>query len=255
MRKRSLKRMSWISNTPLFTIISKHESEFVARDFCCNATSSPFLVLGKSERAIKSRLLQLCSQQKANEKKKNCAIVKSKAAPLQPPDTKSRNIVSTMPPSEPNSLCAPSQPTDARVNFVLQAVSAEALSQVQPAATTTPLQLQWNKADKAAAPAMFSVVKSQNDSGHKDPALNESPDTKPLVALTPKPHQNVTLPLIRSKTGRIILPSSLKPSKFRLHAFIVCIVFYCIYPDTFFFFVCFFYFPAKLARASIPSPF
>lgn len=226
---------------PLFLYIHHQRGMiliFVRCDLCCNATLPPFLISGKSEREIKSRLFQLCNKQKGNEKKKNSGLLKSKAALLQPPDTKSGNMVPTVPLLETNVLRAPSQPTDACVNVVLQTVSAQALSQVQPAAATSASQLQWIKADEAAAPVMFTAVKSQNESEHKDPALvvnNESPDTKPLVALVPKPHQNVTLPLIRSKTGRIILPSSLKPSKLRVYVFILCFVFYFMYPDTFFF--------------------
>lgn len=121
-----------------------------------------------------------------------------------------------MPQLEPKFLHAPSQSTDARVNFVWQRATAEAHSQVRPVAAASPSQVQRYKADEAAAPTVCTMMKLQNESEQIGSALavkNESPDTKPLVALVPKAQQKVMLPLIRSKTGRIILPSSLKPGE------------------------------------------
>lgn len=181
---------------------------------------------GKSEKMIKSKLLQLYNKQKANEKTMKwtpffSSLLKSRAALLQPPDTGSCDKAPSLPLLEPNLSCAPSLPckaTGARVNFVLQTVKNEAPSQpaalsANSMATTSPSDLQENKLDKATAPAQFTIVKSK-DSEEKGPThiiTNGSADIKPLVPLAPKPHQNLTLPLIRSKTGRIILPSSLKP--------------------------------------------
>lgn len=210
-------------------------------NLCCKNTLPPSFFLGKSESAIKTKLLQLYNKQKANEKTPFfSSLLKSRAALLHPPDPKSRDKAPTMPLSEPNFFGTPSQSgqsTDARVNFVSQTIKVEAPSPpaalpARSSAAASPSDLQGSKADQAAAPALFTVVKSQKDSEHKGPALvvgNESADKKPLVALVPKPHQNVTLPLIRSKTGRIILPSSLKPRKLRVDVFMFNVVLFNAY--------------------------
>lgn len=153
------------------------------------------------------------------------SLLKSRAALLQPPDPKTHDTAPTMPLLEPNFFSAPSEPS--------QIVRPEAPS--QPAAApahsldaTSPSHLK-NKADEAATLEPVTRVKLEEDSEPKSPTLtiiNQPEDKTPPVALVPKLNQNVTLPLVRSKTGRLILPSSLKPRKLRVDilVFNICII-------------------------------
>lgn len=77
-------------------------------------------------------------------------------------------------------------------------------------------QLKFKDQEVSGAPAQVTTPNSQSQS----PTDLDTLDAASSTTSTPKSHnpsphpqKPVTLPLIRSKTGRIILPSSLKPSK------------------------------------------
>lgn len=108
-----------------------------------------------------------------------------------------------------------------------QSLPVMVLSPVQAEVKAPSLQIQ-SKSGEPCTPAQVSVVNSQTEcqpQGPSDKIPSQAPaaqDESSLKLLVPKtknltgePPKHLTLPLIRSKTGRIILPSSLKPRKLR----------------------------------------
>lgn len=96
------------------------------------------------------------------------------------------------------------------------------------AAQTTATAAPENKPSESAAlvqvDQLWSKGKEVSETpDHFPPDSQSQPSTVPSKDSTPKsanPSKPFTLPLIRSKTGRIILPSSLKPSKYGCDVFI-----------------------------------
>lgn len=179
-------------------------------------------------------------------------LLKSRAALLHPPDPDSTVKAPTMPLLEPDFFNTPYQATPtmaALENSVNQTCNPVPPSQPQvetspvKAEVTTPSALAENRPDESEAPVHLAMVKSpQTECQPKGPSAcfsSEASDRESTAAprsdnSTTQPKQQLTLPLIRSKTGRLILPSSLKPRKLRLDLFVnIIYVYYYILTGTF----------------------
>lgn len=195
-------------------------------------------------------------------------LLKSRAALLHPPDPDSTVKAPTMPLLEPDFFSTPYQATstmaalETSVNQTCKPVPPS-----QPRAETSPAQAEVtipsakaeNRPDESEAPVHLAMVKSpQTECQPKGPSAclsSEASDRESTAALrsdnsTTQPKQHLTLPLIRSKTGRLILPSSLKPRKLGLYLFVSIIyVYYYILM------VHFLLFSSQLARATTQSHF
>lgn len=205
--------------------------------------------LGKSEKAIKDKLTEIYNQQKLREKTMKWSpffsnLLKSRAALLHPPDPDSNVKAPTMPLLEPDFFSTPYQATPtmaALENSVNQ--TCKPVPPSHPQAETSPVQAEVtkpsapaeNRPDESEAPAPLAMVKSpQTECQPKGPSAcfsSEASDGESTAAprsdnSTTQPKQHLTLPLIRSKTGRLILPSSLKPRKLRLDLFVSVIYVY-----------------------------
>lgn len=153
-------------------------------------------------------------------------LLQSRAALLQTPTPESKPLSSPL--LQPNFSTASSQPdphttaAQSSVNqtpmhkplSLLSAVSSAASPQAesQPAEPGAPAQVSHSQKEcKPQVPsdaATPQVTAAQDDASPTSSAPNSSqPSAQPL--------QTISLPLIRSKDGRIILPSSLKPRKLR----------------------------------------
>lgn len=197
---------------------------------------------GKSEKVIMDKLKDLSEKQKQRERWRPffSQLLQSRAAALQGVKLESKpeelpllleDNHGTAPTltikEEPTSAPQPNpiatsardilQQIMSRAQQALQRASAQTSSLGPESDIPTPSpQLQTN------TPA--DCDQSKAEAGQcQDPSadslqLNPSKDDAPPVTSTPKsitppvpPHKPFTLPLIRSKTGRLILPSSLKP--------------------------------------------
>lgn len=197
---------------------------------------------GKSEKVIMDKLKDLSEKQKQRERWKPffSRLLQSRAAALQgvkleskpealplllednqgaAPTLTIKEEPTSAPQPNPNATSARDilQQIMSRAQQALQRASAQTSSLGQQSDIPTPSpRLQTN----TPADCDQSKVKAGQS---QDPAadslqLNPAKDAAPPVTSTPKsnthpapPHQPFTLPLIRSKDGRIILPSSLKP--------------------------------------------
>lgn len=171
-------------------------------------------------------------------------LLKSRAALLHPPDPDSTDKPPTMPLLEPDFFSTPYEATptmaalETSVNQTCKPVTpSKPRAETSPvqAEVTTPSALAENRPDESEAPAPLAMVKSpQTESQPKGPSAgfsSEASDRESTAAprsdnSTSQPKQHLTLPLIRSKTGRLILPSSLKPRKLRLDFFVSVIYVY-----------------------------
>ncbi|XP_039980782.1 MAX gene-associated protein isoform X2 [Xiphias gladius] len=201
------------------------------------------LLSGKSEKLIKHKLRDICKRQKMREKTMKWRplfshLLQARAALLQATTPQSK--FNHTPLLQPDFSMAPSQAsphaTLAENNVhemmpLLQPNLHSAQSSVHtPMPLPTPQSLpqavsSLTQAEVIAAPSrvenqpgepVTSVQVSQHQSKFEDQL--EAPGASP-VSSTPNsqnpsvcPPQPFALPLIRSKTGRIILPSSLKPT-------------------------------------------
>lgn len=144
-------------------------------------------------------------------------LLQSRAALLQAdsPQTKKE----TMPLLPSNFLLRPSQ--NPSVSVAAQDSVQKPLSMQLPqpeVENTAP-----SEAKSVAAPSAQTERQDKiSDSNHKMSVKDPTSAQKPSVI---EPVKEITFPLVRSKSGRIILPSSLKPSKSRpafeliLHSF------------------------------------
>lgn len=208
---------------------------------------------------IKHKLKEIYERQKMREKTMKWSpffshLLQSRAALLQAPDPQSK--LKTMPLLEPDFFIAPYQAsphTTAAQNKVDQtpmptphplplAVSSPARAEV-----IVPSPQTQNKPDEPGSPAQSSMANFQTECQPQGPsvtATSQAPAAQDEASPTSsapnsnnpsvQPTKRFTLPLIRSKTGRIILPSSLKPSKLRppaprVSSFICIIIFSQIY--------------------------
>lgn len=158
-------------------------------------------------------------------------------APLQagPHTTASlNNVQQIMMPSQPNLYGTPVQSSahthKIPLHFLPRAVSSPAQTELtaapsevenQQSESVTLFQVdqcqsEFKEPDVARAPAHLTTPSPQSQSptllGPVDAGSKKSSKSK-SYKLSPHPPKPFSLPLIRSKTGRIILPSSLKPSK------------------------------------------
>lgn len=138
-----------------------------------------------------------------------------------------------MPLLQPDFFIAPSQ-TSPHMPAAQSSEDQTPMPDSLPLAVSSPAQVEviapspqtQNKTGEPGVPARLSRANSQTEP--QVPSVTDSlqtPATQDGVSpMSPAPNSNnpsaqstkrFTLPLIRSKTGRIILPSSLKPSKLR----------------------------------------
>ncbi|KAM9339203.1 uncharacterized protein ABDE67_016858 [Symphorus nematophorus] len=196
------------------------------------------LLSGKSEQLIKDKLKEICERQKMREKTMKWSpffsnLLQSRAALLQaitpeselqpkpllkpelfmnpfkpflskPHTTAAQKSVDQTPKPTPHPLpLAVTSPAQAEVS----APSAQAEN--QPGESGAPAQV--NKAiSQTCQPQVPSVTAISPVPAAQDGA-SPTPSTPNSSNPSVHPSQPFSLPLIRSKTGRIILPSSLKP--------------------------------------------
>lgn len=173
--------------------------------------------LGKSEKDIQDRLTEFYKQEKLKEKTMKfnpffSNLLQSRAALLQADHSQAKKETIPLLPS--NFLLRSSQPPSVSVAAHNSAVQKPLSMQLsQPEVENTTL----SEAKTVAAPS------AHTDRQDKIPNFNPKMSVK-ATTVTQKPSviqpvQEISFPLVRSKSGRIILPSSLKPSKSRSPTF------------------------------------
>lgn len=184
-----------------------------------------FTFLGKSELLVRRKLTQIYDMQKMREKTMKWSpfyshLLQSRAALLQ--DTTPHSLPQRTPILQPSFCMAPSQVSPHTTAAVKSEDSTlKPTAHPQPTAAFSPVvapPLQTtSKPVQPGAPAQLRLSNSQTECQPQVPSdaastTSPSPSTTNTSAHPPHPF---ALPLIRSKTGRIILPSSLRPSKLR----------------------------------------
>ncbi|KAL7389187.1 hypothetical protein ABVT39_028064 [Epinephelus coioides] len=174
---------------------------------------------GKSELVIRHKLNEICDRQKMREKTMKWQpffsnLLQSRAAFLQ----------ATMPQSKLQSTQLSQSDfnlASSQANAVTQAVQKKIMSLLQTnlQRTPAPSSVRTPMPPPFSSPAQVEVTAPPLQGGQ--PPTNVSPvegqqaipaaPAQSSVAAPVRPPQPFALPLIRSKTGRIILPSSLKP--------------------------------------------
>lgn len=149
-------------------------------------------------------------------------LLQSRAALLQAKNPQSELEVKPL--LQPDFLTAPSQDSPSSIasqNSVDQPalpkpfpVPVAASSPAQVEASAPPPQTQ-DKPDEPGASAEVNESSSQSKVPSTTPTPTAQEGSWSKQNLNSPPTKQITLPLIRTKTGRIILPSSLKPSKLR----------------------------------------
>lgn len=222
-----------------------------------------FFFSGKSDDEIRQRLKEVYDLQKMREKTMKWSpffshLLQSRAALLQ--DTSSQLNLKTMPLSQPDFFHAPSQTsphTTAPQNGGDQTPSPDSLPPSVFSLATSP-QTQ-NRPGEPGVPAQLCRASFQTDPQVPSvTAALQTPTAQDGVSPTASNSDNpsaqstkhFTLPLIRSKTGRIILPSSLKPSKFRPSAPTRIKIHFCV---SLYSYRCIFFIFSQSVRASIHS--
>ncbi|XP_070844164.1 uncharacterized protein [Chaetodon trifascialis] len=177
---------------------------------------------GKSDTLIKEKLTQICDRQKTRESLLYSHLLQCRAVALQ--TTTPQSKLQPPPLLQPHFFIAPSNPhTTADQSSVDLKPTPPSLplplsvSSPAQAELTAPSLLAENQPDDPGAPAQDSMTKSQTECKPANPEVTAAQDRTSPVSSTPGSNsvqlsQRFTLPLIRSKTGRIILPSSLKPT-------------------------------------------
>ncbi|XP_076612472.1 uncharacterized protein LOC143336289 [Chaetodon auriga] len=178
------------------------------------------LLSGKSDTLIKQKLTQICDRQKTKESFLFSHLLQRRAADLQTATPQSK--LRPTPLLQPDFFIAPSNPhSTADQNSVDLTPTPPSLplpvSSPAPAELTAPSLLAENQPGDPGASAQDSVTKPQTECKPATPEVTAAQDRTSPVSSTPSSNsvqlsQRFTLPLIRSKTGRIILPSSLKPT-------------------------------------------
>ncbi|XP_069371108.1 MAX gene-associated protein isoform X2 [Paralichthys olivaceus] len=197
------------------------------------------ILSGKSEMLIKHKLSAICRKQKMREKTMKWSpffsqLLQSRAALLQNRAPQSQHMPLLHPDFIPHKTAA--QTNAQPIMAVLDPISAQSsvnppkpLSTLlstplsHPQAASTPAKAfltaalsQGENQEQPGAPAQGSVPNSQSQvpTGKDIPPTTATP-----VTTTPNPQNpstnplpSISLPLIRSKTGRLILPSSMKPT-------------------------------------------
>ncbi|KAM8726589.1 MAX gene-associated protein isoform 2-T3 [Acanthopagrus schlegelii] len=179
---------------------------------------------GKSELLVRRKLTQIYDMQKLREKTMKWSpfyshLLQSRAALLQ--DTTPNSNSQRTPILQPSFFMAPSQVsphTTAAHNQKSVESTLKPTPHSQPTAVSSPViappPQTKSKPVNPGAPAQVRSSNSQTECQPKVP-----PDAASTTSPSPKstntsahPPQPFALPLIRSKTGRIILPSSMRPT-------------------------------------------
>ncbi|XP_023285958.1 MAX gene-associated protein-like [Seriola lalandi dorsalis] len=180
------------------------------------------ILSGKSENLIKNKLRDICQRQKMREKTMKWRpifshLLQSRAALLQAKNPQSMS--KPMPLLQPDFLMASSAAHN-NVHQVMSLLQPNVHRAQSSAQTPVPLPTHTSKfEDQQEAPgAPAQDTQSQVPTVPASPQVTAAQDGTSPVSSTPNsqspsapPPQPFTLPLIRSKTGRLILPSSLKP--------------------------------------------
>lgn len=166
---------------------------------------------GRSEKVIQDRLKEFYKEEKLKEKSMKWSpffsnLLQSRAALLQADN------------SEAKKETMPLLPSD----FLLRPSQHPSISVVaQNTAVLKPLRMQLFQPEvkKTMPPEVKSVAAPSPHNGRKD-KISDSVAQMSVKATTStqkpdviQPVKEISFPLVRSKSGRIILPSSLKPSK------------------------------------------
>lgn len=138
-------------------------------------------------------------------------LLQSRAALLQADNSQTKT--DTMPLLPSNFLLRSSQNPSASVAAQDSAVQKPlSMQPSQPEVeNTTP-----SEAQPAAAPSAPTERQDKISDSNQKMSVKDATSTQPSAI---EPVKEITFPLVRSKSGRIILPSSLKPSKSRPPAF------------------------------------
>nr|XP_046229084.1 MAX gene-associated protein [Scatophagus argus]XP_046229085.1 MAX gene-associated protein [Scatophagus argus] len=190
------------------------------------------LLSGKSDKAIKHKLKQICDRQKLRENTQKwrpffSSLLQSRAAYLQ---TNPQSKLLPSPLSQPDRFMtlfpaslhttASQHNRDQRLlpnpHSMSVAVSSPAQVEVtapspqeQPGEPATPSQVTTSSSTcQPQVPSVTAILKVTTGQNGASPVTSAPHSSNPSVRL----RQPLTYPLIRSKTGRIILPSSLKPT-------------------------------------------
>ncbi|XP_034756130.1 MAX gene-associated protein [Etheostoma cragini] len=205
------------------------------------------LLSGKSNKMIKQKLAEICERQRIREKKQEWSpffsnLLQSRAALLQATASQSKHQPTPL--LQPDFYTAPSQanPPIKALNEMMSVLRSNLQSPPAQSTPQTPTpqsvcSLTQAKAPAPSQPDAQHPIKSEVQqeppgvpaqvsmpNSHKECSVaathqvtaaqdgaspaSSTPNSSKLPVQHPKPFP---LPLIRSKTGRIILPSSLKP--------------------------------------------
>ncbi|XP_060947666.1 MAX gene-associated protein isoform X2 [Limanda limanda] len=195
------------------------------------------ILSGKSENLIKHKLRDICNRHKMREKAKKWSpffsqLLQSRAAFLQNAASKSQRMpllhcdfITTQSEVQPHKTAAPTnaQPLLSPTQSIENLPKPVSTPLPHPQAASTPAkadltallsQGETRKKPGALAKGTVPNLQSQVPAGKDIPPTTATPVTK-----SPKPKKafngrlrSVPLPLIRSNTSRLILPSSMKPT-------------------------------------------
>ncbi|XP_041814517.1 uncharacterized protein magl isoform X2 [Chelmon rostratus] len=190
------------------------------------------LLSGKSDSLIKEKLKEICERQKAREMtmkwKPFSHLLRYRAAALQTttPQSKLWSTPLLQPDffltalSNPHTTAAQSTvdptPIPTPPGNTLEPLAASSPAQAE---VTAPSPQAENQPDEPEVPAQTSMTDSQTECKPATLQVTAAQEEASPASSTPSTNnqsirlsKSFTLPLIRSKTGRIILPSSLKPT-------------------------------------------
>lgn len=166
--------------------------------------------LGRSEKLIQDRLKEFYKEEKLKEKTMKWSpffsnLLQSRAALLQADNSQAKK--ETVPLLPPDFLLRPSQHPS--ISVAAQNTDVQkplSMPCFQPEVKKTmPLELK-----RVAAPSPHDDKKDKTSDCFAPMSVKATTSTqKPDVT---QPVKEISFPLVRSKSGRIILPSSLKPS-------------------------------------------
>ncbi|XP_053301535.1 MAX gene-associated protein [Pleuronectes platessa] len=195
------------------------------------------ILSGKSANLIKNKLSDICNRHKMREKAKKWSpffseLLKSRAAFLQDAASQSQHMpllhpdfITTQSEARPHNTAAQTnaqpllKPNSTKSSGNLPKPVSTPLPHPQAASTPAKADLtarlsQGETQKEPGAPAQASVPVSQSQvpAGKDIPPTTATPVTKTLNPRKPYKRRSIQLPLIRSKTSRLILPSSMKPT-------------------------------------------
>lgn len=168
--------------------------------------------LGKSEKDIQDRLTEFYKQEKLKEKTMKfnpffSNLLQSRAALLQADNSQAKRETIPLLPS--NFLLRSSQHSSVSVAAQNSADQKPLSTQLSRPAVEKPTP---SEAKAVPAPSAHTDRRDKIPDANRKMSVKETTSTQPSVL---QPVKEISFPLVRSKSGRIILPSSLKPSKSR----------------------------------------